>query len=80
MKECDFFQQKVRYLKHVISLGKLKVAAKGADSFKDAPLARALMQVSTFAGACNVYYRIFKNVYRIASLLIDMTRKNAYSD
>lgn len=36
LRTCEFFQRKVRFLGHVISPGKLRVAAEAAFSFSDA--------------------------------------------
>ena len=80
LKTCSFFQPKVHYLGHVTSPEKLSVADSAADAFKTFTFPRALTQVCSFLGACNVYRRFDKGFLKIARTLTDMTRKDSDPD
>ena len=80
LSKCFFFEDKVDYLGHVISPGRLSVAAKNKDAIRDAVFPRTLTQVRSFLGACNVYRRFVKGFARIAKPLNDMLRKDATND
>ena len=71
LNKCSFFQPKVHYLGHVISLGKHSIAEAAADAFKKFNFPRRLTRVRSFVEACNVTLHV------IARPLTDMTRKDA---
>ena len=82
LKKCFFFHQRVEYLGHVITPGRLSVAndAKATCAVREATFPESIMQLRSFLGACNVYRRFVKDYSKIASPLSDMLRTNPGND
>ena len=76
LKKCEFFQPKVDYFGHVITLGKLAVATENTKAFEYAAFPRNATQVRSFVGAANGYRRFVKNFSGIAKPLNEMLKKD----
>ena len=77
LKKCFWFQNRVDYLGHVITPGKLSVATENAKAFKTALFPTTLTQLRSFLGAANVYRRFIKDYSKIAKPLNAMLKKDA---
>ena len=77
LKKCFWFQNRVDYLGHVITPGKLSVATENTDAFKTAVFPKTLTQLRSFLGAANVYRRFIKDYSKVARPLTAMLRKDA---
>ena len=75
LKKCDFFQNKVNYLGHVIMPGKLLVAQKTVDAVKGFKLPETQTHIKSFLGLCNVYRRFVPDFTRIAKPLNMLLKK-----
>ena len=80
LAKCKFFQDRVEYLGHVISPGKLAVADKYADALRECEFPKSLTQIRSFLEACNVYRRFVRDFAKVARPLTEMTRKDATPD
>ena len=77
LKKCEFFQPRVNYLGHVVTPGKLSMAADRAQGFRNStfPLDKGMMM--SFLGAANYFRRFVPNFAKIARPLTEMTKKDA---
>ena len=80
LTKCSFFQPKVDYLGHVITLGKPSVATESTKSFSNARLPRNNAQLRPFLGAANVYRRFVTGYSGISRPLNAILRKDAEPD
>ena len=80
LTKCSFFQPRVDYLGHVITPGKLHVAARNKEAFRTATFPRDKTQCRSFLGAANVYRRFVKAYAEIARPLNTMLKKDASPD
>ena len=77
LKKCDFFRNKVNYLGHVITPGKLSVATKNMEAFAEAKFPTNITQLRSFLGSANVYRRFVEDFSMIAKPLSAVTQKDA---
>ena len=82
LKKFFFFHQRVEYLGHVTTPGRLSVAndARATCAVREATFPESITQLRSFLGACNVYRRFVKDYSKIASPISDMLRKNGGND
>ena len=80
LKKCFWFQDRVDYLGHVITPGRLSVAKENTGAFRTMLFPRSLTELRSFLGAANVYRRFIKGFSKIARPLTEMLRKNADPD
>ena len=80
LRKCSFFQDRVNYLGHVVSPGKLAVASENRDAIHEAEFPRDMTQLRSFLGACNVFRRFVKGFAKIAGPLNNMLRKDVDPD
>ena len=80
LKKCTFFQNRVDYLGHVITPGKLSVAKENVQAFEHAVFPKNITQLRSLLGAANVYRRFIKDFSKIAKPLTSMTQKEAKPD
>ena len=77
LKKCDFFRDRVSYLGHVVTPGKLSVATETSKAFEEVKFPENITQLRSFLGAANVYRRFVKDFSKIAKPLSAMTQKDA---
>lgn len=77
LKKCEFFQPRVNYLGHVITPGKLSMAADRAQGFRNSTFPHEKGMMMSFLGAANYFRRFVPNFAKIARPLTDMTKKDA---
>ena len=75
LRKCFFFQNKVDYLGHVVSPGKLAVSTKTCEDIKGQRIPSSITEIRAFLGLCNVYRRFVKDFARIASPLKERLKK-----
>ena len=80
LKKCFWFQNRVDYLGHVITPGKLSVATQNTEAFKTMVFPKSLTQLRSFLGAANVYRRFIKHFSKIARPLSALLRKDSEPD
>ena len=80
LKKCSWFTNKVHYLGHVITPGKLSVATKPTEAFAKAIFPTGLTQLRSFLGAANVYRRFIRNYAHVAKPLSSMLKKDLKID
>ena len=80
LKKCFWFQDRVDYLGHVITPGKLSVATQNTQAFGTMVFPQTLTQLRSFLGAANVYRRFIKGFAKISRPLSNLLRKDADPD
>ena len=76
LKKCFFFCDKIDYLGHVISPGKLEVASKTTEAIKGLSYPTDVSQMRSFLGLCNDYRRFVPNFTRLAKPLNRKLKKD----
>ena len=77
LKKCEFFQPRVNYLGHVVTPGKLSVAADRTQGFNNSTFPHDKGMMMSFLGAANYFRRFVPNFAKVARPLTDMTKKDA---
>jgi hypothetical protein len=75
LKKCNFIQESVSYLGHVVYPGKFAVAAKNTHALRTAKPPKTQTELRSFLGLCNVYHRFVANFAKIAHPLNQLLRK-----
>lgn len=71
LKTYFFLQERVDYLCHFISPGKLQITDKACVAIKGQVPAKSFTEMRDFLGFCNVYRRYVENCARIVHLLTE---------
>lgn len=74
-QKCYFLQQRVDYLGHIVSPGKLEVASKTVEAVQKVRPSHDVSSVRSFLGICNVYRRFMPNFARIEVTLTKNLKK-----
>ena len=80
LKKCQFLQQRVDYLGHIVSPRKLAVASKSVEAVKKMRPPHDVSSLRSFLGLCNVYRRFVPNFARIATPLTKKLKKEEVKD
>ena len=74
LSKCEFFANRVDFLGHIISAGRISVDPKKKEAVKAWPQPKNLHDVCSFLGLCNFYRQFIRNFSHIAAPLTDLTR------
>ena len=75
LNKCSFMEDKIEYLGHIITPGRLQVANKVVKAVQGVQLPKSKSDVRSFLGMCNVYRRFIKDFVTIAKPLSQLLRK-----
>ncbi|CAC5360975.1 unnamed protein product [Mytilus coruscus] len=76
-KKCQFFQEKVTFLVHVVSKDGISTDPSKIDAVKEWPVPRNVHDVRSFLGTCSYYRRFIRGFADIARPLHKLTEKQA---
>ena len=76
LDKCDFFQDKVEYLGHIISKDGIAPDPSKISAILQWPTPKTLTDVRSFLGLMNYYRQFIKNYAKIASPISDLLRKS----
>ena len=69
-------EDKIEYLGHLITPGRLNIANKVVKAVQKVQLPKSKSDVRSFLGMCNVYHRFIKDFSTIAKPLSKLLRKD----
>ena len=72
--KCQFMQEEVAYLGHVITRGGVKPDPKKISCVKDWPEPKTVKQLRSFLGFANYFRKYIQGYSRMVSPLIDLTK------
>ncbi|XP_062075435.1 uncharacterized mitochondrial protein AtMg00860-like [Humulus lupulus] len=75
-KKCGFCLLQVTFLSHIVSGDEIKVDLAQVEAVGDWPRPRIALKVRSFLGLVEYYQRFVEGFSKIATLLIELTRKN----
>ena len=76
-KKCQFFQEKVTFLGHVVSKDGISTDPSKIDAVKEWPVPRNVHDVRSFLGTCSYYRKFIRGFADIARPLHRLTEKQA---
>lgn len=76
-KKCQFFQDKVKYLGHIIDAEGLHMDPDKIRAIKEAPIPKDQTQVRAFVGMINYHARFLPNLSSILSPLFKLLKKDS---
>lgn len=68
-EKCKFFMQRIEFLGHVISNGRIRVDEKKVETIEAYPIPKTLRQLRSFLGLAGYYRKFIKNYAAIAKPL-----------
>ena len=74
-KKCNFFQDKVTFLGHIVSQDGISTSPDKIAAVKDWPTPKTVTDVRSFLGTCSYYRRFIKHFADIARPLHKLTEK-----
>ena len=77
--KCEFGLEEILYLGHKINAEGVSVDEEKIKVIKEWPRPKNLTQLRGFIGLCSYYRRFVKGFSKIASPLIDLTKKGAFA-
>jgi len=78
-KKCSFGQPRVSFLGHRVSTQGVETDYEKISAVKEWPVSSNVTELRSFLGLTGYYRRFVKDYGMIASPLIDLTKKNAFS-
>ncbi|XP_057835045.2 uncharacterized mitochondrial protein AtMg00860-like [Cryptomeria japonica] len=77
--KCEFRLTKILYLGHIIGTNGVKVHQEKIQAILDWPPPKKIYELRGFLGICSYYKRFVCRFSQLASPLIDLTKKGAFS-
>ena len=74
--KCHFFQQKIKYLGHIVTPDGLEVDSSKTDTLKTWPTPTSVDELRTFLGFTGYFRKFVKDYARIAKPLNDLLAGN----
>ena len=76
--KCEFGLEEILYLGHKISAKGVSVDEEKVKAIREWPKPKTLTQLRGFLGLCSYYRQFVKNFSKLASPLIDLTKKGIF--
>jgi hypothetical protein len=76
--KCDFFQEEIKFVGHIISKDGIRTDPKKIDAVRKWPKPTTLTDLRSFLGFCNFYRRFVRDYSKIATPLINLTKKTPW--
>lgn len=76
LEKCEFDQEKIEYLRVVISHNKIEMNPKKVKAIKEWPNPKCVKDIQMFVGLCSYYQKFIGNFSNIAKPLYCLTEKN----
>ena len=73
LSKCKFARRKIQFLSHIIEDGKISAIIEAVSNAKTP---KNVKQIQSFLGLASYYRKFIKNFSRIASPLINLTKKD----
>ena len=74
-EKCSFFQEKVNYLGHVVSEGKVEMDQAKVEAILEWPTPKKVKEVQSFLGFANFYRRFIKDFSKMSKPLTMLVKK-----
>jgi hypothetical protein len=76
LSKCKFARRKIQFLSHIIEDGKISPNPAIIEAVSNAKPPKNVKQIQSFLGLASYYRKFIKNFSRIASPLINLTKKD----
>ena len=77
LKKCQFYQDKVRFLKNVVSANGVQIEDKRIKTVKNWPKPKSIKNIQVFLKFANFYQRFIQNFSRIVGPLTSILRTSS---
>ena len=74
--KCDFFMEKIRYLRHIVDNDGRKPDSKRATTIKDMPAPENVSSLQSFLGQANYYIVFIPNMHNLHAPLNELLKKD----